>query len=232
MSVLLLHSHGRQGFTLPLSVAAVPLAKKKRFYALSKVLQDINSHAAQEHSDRALDKGRRRWKKKQVVGWAITASPLRSLEKWQNVSHQGLHHRPLRYTASFPRKALNSARRWELWQPGWAPLGFVGQTPQQGRAITQHAMLRQVVSHTFLSLADRHTCCDTVSPICGDWWRGEWVWLAGVLQGLCPVERKNTNWLPFGWEVASYSPCGQRLRSQCASGQYLQSTNMREKAQI
>ena len=77
------------------------------------------------------------------------------------------------------------------------------------------------MSHTVLSLADRRTCCGTVSLSCKDWWRGEWAGLAGVLRGLCPGGRKNRNWLPFGSEAVSYSPCGLRLTSRCASERYL-----------
>ncbi len=125
-------------------------------------------------------------------------------------------------TAPFRLKALGSAG------PRGAAAARVSsarpQTPntaQQGRAFTQHALLRRAVSHTVLSLVDRHTCRDTVSLSCRDWWRGEWAGLAGILQGLCPVERKNRNWLPFGWEAASYSPCGLRPTSRCASERYL-----------
>lgn len=79
-------------------------------------------------------------------------------------------------------------------------------------------------------LSDRHTCCDTVR--CKDWWRGEWAGLAGALQGLCPVEGKNRNWLPFGWEAAFYSPCALRLTSRCASEQYLQKKKLKKNAKV
>lgn len=126
-------------------------------------------------------------------------------------------------TAPFTLKALSCAG------PRGAPPGLGDQTAQQGRAITQHALLRRAVSHTVLSLADRRTCHDTVGLSCRDWWRGEWAGLAGVLQGLCPVERKNRNWLPFEWEAASYSPCGLRLTSRCASEQYLRRNGHKHK---
>ncbi len=110
-------------------------------------------------------------------------------------------------------------------------MGLRDQTTQQGRAITQHALLRHAVSHTVLSLADRRTCCHTVSLSCRDWWRGEWAGLVGVLHSLCPVERKNRNWLPFGSEAVSYSPGGLRLTSRCASEQCLQRNGQKDKGE-
>lgn len=121
---------------------------------------------------------------------------------------------------------LLSLVKWQMFSASATAASFNGilhhwrqSVGRTRRAITQHALLGRAVRHT-LSLADRRTCCDTVR--CRDWWRGERAGLAGALQGLCPVEGKNRNWLPFEWEAVFYSPCGLRLTSQCASEQYLQ----------
>lgn len=137
-----------------------------------------------------------------------------------NTLHAGL-------TAPFRLKALSSAAPRRAAAARLSSTGPRDQTARQGRAITQHALLRRAVSHTVLSLTDRRTWRDTVSVCCRDWWRGERAWLAGVLQGLCPVERKNRNWLPFGSEAVSCSPCGLHLTSRCASEQYLQRNGQR-----
>lgn len=50
--------------------------------------------------------------------------------------------------------------------------GSEAKVAQQGRAISQHALAGRAVSHTVLSLADRRTCCDTVSSSCRDCGQG------------------------------------------------------------
>lgn len=131
---------------------------------------------------------------------------------------------PLQHSCMHPSAWRHSALEdpEELKQHGWASPASTEIKQQGGSGPSPSKHRRGMLWITLLCLVDRRTCRDTVSLSWRDWWRGEWAGLAGALHGLFPVERINRNWLPFGSGAVSYSPCGLRPVSRCASEQYLQ----------